>query len=68
MGSVKRKVLIGALGLLIIAAALAAGLLGSAKENGDMDTVNGGLTNNSGKPAIDVAAPDRTLTATFALG
>ena len=64
-----RKIIIAtALGAIILGAVLGAGLLGSAKGDKTMDVTNNGFVTDTVIPAIDVALPKITETATFALG
>ena len=68
MRNVSKKTIAVTLGAIILGAVLVAGLLGSAKEDKTMDLTNNGLVTNTVMPAIDVAVPKITETATFALG
>lgn len=56
------------LGAIILAAVLGASLFGQVKEDKAMDLTKNGLVTSTVMPAIDVAVPKITETATFALG
>ena len=68
MRKVSKTTIAATLGAIILAAVLGAGLLGQAKEDKAMDITNNELITNTVMPAIDVAVPKITETATFALG
>ena len=57
-----------ALGALIFGSLWGTSLFGSMKGDDTMGVTNGGLVPGGGIPPIDASAPERTETATFALG
>ena len=68
MGNLRKVTILSVLGVFIIGAVFSSSLVGCKKEDKTMDSAHDGLISNNVIPAIDGQAPNRTETATFALG
>ena len=68
MGNLRKITIISVLSMFIIGAVFSSSLVGCKKEDKTMDPANDGLIPSTVIPAIDARAPNRTETATFALG
>ncbi|MFC1964650.1 hypothetical protein ACFLWG_01415 [Chloroflexota bacterium] len=68
MGDLRKVTILSVLFMLIIGAVFSLSLVGCKKEDKIMDPANDGLIPETVMPAIDGQAPNRTETATFALG
>lgn len=68
MGNLRKVTIIAVLGIFILGVVFSSGLLGCKKEDKIMDVTNDGDITNTVIPALDRQAPNRTETATFALG
>jgi hypothetical protein len=68
MGNLRKVTIVAVLGAFILGAFLSSSLVGCNKEGGTMKARDDGLVSDGGVPAIDVSAPVKTETATFALG
>ena len=68
MGNLRKVTMIAVLGMFILGVVFSSGLVGCKKEDKTMGVTNDGLIPNTVIPAIDGRAPNRTETATFALG
>ena len=68
MGNLKKATIVAVLGVFILGAVFSSSFVGCKKEGETMGPTNGGLVPKGDIPAIDVSAPMRTETASFALG
>jgi len=68
MGNLRKVITISVLSTLILGVVLSSSLVGCNKEDKTMSPANDGRIPSTVIPAIDAQAPDRTETATFALG
>ena len=68
MGKLRKVTIISVLSMLILGIVFSSSLVGCKKEDKTMRPANDGLIPETVIPAIDALAPNRTETATFALG
>jgi hypothetical protein len=68
MGNLRKVTIISVLSMLILGVVFSLSLAGCKEEDKRMDSVNDELITSTVIPAIDTRVPDRTETATFALG
>ncbi|MFC1892738.1 hypothetical protein ACFLYR_01700 [Chloroflexota bacterium] len=68
MGNLRRITIISVISMFVLGIVFSTSLVGCKKEDKIMGPVNDGLTPNAVIPTIDAQAPNRTETATFALG
>ena len=68
MGNLRKATAVVVLGMLILGVVFSSSLVGCNKEDEAMGAKNDGLVPKRDIPAIDMSAPLRTETATFALG
>ena len=68
MGNLRKATTFAVLGVFILGAIFSSSLVGCNKEDEAMGAKNDGLVPKRDIPAIDMSAPMRTETATFALG
>jgi len=68
MGNLRKVTIVVVLGMFILGVVFSSSLLGCKKEDTTMGVTNNGIVASAAIPPIDVAAPKRTETATFALG
>ena len=68
MGNLRKVAILSVLCMFIIGAVFSSSLVGCKKEDKTMGPANDGLIPETVIPAIDARAPNRTETATFALG
>ena len=68
MGNLRKVTILSVLCMFIIGAVFSSSLVGCKKEDKIMGPANDGLIPETVMPAIDGQAPNRTETATFALG
>ena len=68
MGNLSKVTILSVLSMFILGAVFSSSLMGCKKEDKTMGPENGGLILSTVIPAIDERMPNRTETATFALG
>ena len=68
MGNLRIVALVVVLGVFILGAVFSSSLVGCKKGDDIMGVTNGGVASDKGIPTIDASAPEKTETATFALG
>ena len=68
MGNLKKVTIAVVLGVFILGAVFSSNLVGCKKGDDKMGVTSGRVASDKGIPAIDASAPDKTKTATFALG
>ena len=68
MGNLRKVTIVAALGALILGVVFSSSLAGCKKEDKAVDLTTDGLVPEAGVSVIDAAVPERTETATFALG
>ena len=68
MGSMRKLTAVVIMVVLIASAVLGARLIAPVEEDRAMDLTNGSIVSSMTIPRIDASAPQKTETATFALG
>ncbi len=68
MGNLRKVTIVAVLGVFILGAVFSSSLVGCKKEDKTMGPANDGRIPITVIPAIDARVPNRTETATFALG
>ena len=68
MGNLGKVTIISVLSMFVLGVVFSSSVVGCKKEDKTMDVANDGHVPSTVIPAIDARVPDRTETATFALG